>query len=55
MPNDGPNISVNKKTNEQNIAAIKSYLSELSDALSYLEHRVDRLETTIAAMKESEE
>lgn len=32
---DSPNVSVNSKTPEENLQALKSYLTNMSDALNY--------------------
>lgn len=53
---DYPGINVGEKTNEANIHAIKSYLDDLSDQLnyyiSYLEEKVEALETIVSNMTE---
>lgn len=33
---DTPNISVEKKTNEQNMQAVKAYLTDLAENLNYV-------------------
>lgn len=44
---DIPNISPNK-SNEQNIQAIKAYLSEMADTVNYLLAKVENIEKTIS-------
>lgn len=46
---DYPNVN-SKKSNEQNIMALKSYLNELSDLLNY---RLDKLESEVDSIKEA--
>ena len=51
-----PNISVGKKTNEENMQSVKGYLSEMAEQLnyqiSYLESKVEQLEAIVRKLEE---
>ncbi len=51
MTFDSPNISVESKSNEQNMQITKSYLGNLADNLNYLVSRQEALETELAELK----
>lgn len=52
---DAPNISVEKKTNEQNMQAVKAYLTDLADQLNYTvnqqQKEIETLRSEIKALK----
>ena len=52
---DAPNISVEKKTNEQNMQAVKAYLTDLADQLNYMvnqqQKEIETLRSKIEALK----
>lgn len=52
---DAPNISVEKKTNEQNMQAVKAYLTDLADLLNYTvnqqQKEIETLRSEIKALK----
>lgn len=52
---DAPNISVEKKTNEQNMQAVKAYLTDLADLLNYTvnqqQKEIETLRSEIEALK----
>ena len=49
---DGPAISVESKTNEQNIQILKGYLNDMADKLNYLQAQVGDLAAQVKALKE---
>lgn len=51
MTFDAPNISVGKKTNEENIQQMKSWSSSTADNLNYLVARQEALESTVASLQ----
>lgn len=52
---DEPNISVSKKTNEENLSSIKGWAGQLIDQLNYLSIKVENLEAKVNALSEREE
>lgn len=52
---DAPNISVEKKTNEQNMQAVKAYLTDLADQLNYMvnqqQKEIENLRSEIEALE----
>lgn len=52
---DTPNISVEKKTNEQNMQAVKAYLTDLAENLNYVINqqnaKMEALRAEIAEIK----
>ncbi|MFR6537248.1 MAG: hypothetical protein ACLUP2_04425 [Lachnospiraceae bacterium] len=47
MTIDTPGISIEKKTNEQNLQIIKGYLDEMADLMNIYMAKVDELEAKI--------
>ena len=41
---DEPNISIEKKTNEQNLASVKAWAASITDQLMILSQRIDTIE-----------
>lgn len=49
-----PNISVDKKSNEENMQAMKAWASQIIENMQYMSNRIDSLEQLVASLKESE-
>jgi hypothetical protein len=53
---DSPNINIEKKTNEQNMATVKAYLSNMADTLNYtlnsLQSQISELAERISDLEE---
>ena len=59
MAFDVPNVSVEKKSNEQNMTSLKLYLSEMSEELNYqinqINSNINELKLRVEALERSSE